>query len=256
MLALTSPLTNGVPSAAATGAIPNPVASYKNVFWFQPLGSTTLGPNLGGTVTGATTVSTAVTPGSATFNQKRRALSTTTAAINQASGIYQSYARYARSSTGGFEAQFVFSVEGTQATGHGVFCGMSTQTSAATTADMTTLVNCVGVGFTAADAAGADWSLFYNDASGAATKTTITGMTRSSTTGYLMSISCPKGATADITISVYNAVSGAVILAPTVLNTNLPAADTALSPGIFGYTGASTTALVTTMASIYIECDY
>lgn len=255
MLNSVSALNQSIPDAASAGAIGNPVSSYKNVFWFQPLGGTTLGTNLGGTMTGNTTLSTAITQGGANINRFRRSLSTTTAAINQPSGIYQSYARYARGSTGGFEAQFVFGVE-THAAGHGVFCGMSTNTSALASADITALVNCVGVGFTAADAAGADWSIFHNDAAGVATKTPIAGMPRSSTTPYVLRISCPMGADANATVSVMNALTGAVILAPTLLTTDLPANNAALAPGIQGYTGASTTALVTSMASVYVETMY
>lgn len=252
---------NSFDTASSAGAIPSPIGSLPGtlghkVFWFQPLGGTTLGTNLGGTVTGAGTISTAITPGSASYPRFRRALSTSAAAINSASGIFQSYARYARSSTGGFEAQFIFGVEGVQTAGHGAFCGFSPNVAAIASADITTQVNCIGVGFTAADAAGAVWSIVSNDNTGAATMTPITGMTRSSTTGYRMTISMLPGDAANATIAVWDAVSGAQILAPTVISSNLPVTGTALSPGIHAYTGAATAAIITSMADIYVSTYY
>lgn len=253
---------NSFDTASSAGAIPSPIGSLPGtlghkVFWFQPQGGPTLSTCLGGIFgSGGGTISTAITYGSATFARFRRALSTTTAAINQPSGIIQTYARYARSSTGGFEAQFIFGVEGTQAAGHGVFCGMSTNVAAIASADITTQLNCIGVGFTSVDAAGATWSIVNNDNAGAATMTPIVGMTRSSTTGYRMTISLPPGDAANPTIAVYDAVTGAVILTPTIISSNLPVTGTALAPGIVGYTGASTTALITTMADCYVVTYY
>ena len=258
MITTLSPLFTPALNPAGIGAVPTPLGSFKHVFYWTPLGGNTVsGGALGGAFTGQTTISTAITFGATTASRFRRALSTTTAAINQPSGLFQSYARYARAdSNGGWDAQIIFSVEGTHAAGHGVFCGFSPNVTALSSADITTQVNCIGVGFTAADAANANWSIVYNDGSGAATMTPIVGMARSNTAIYRMRISLPRGATAQPTIAVYDAISNATYLAPTTLSSNLPAANTALSPGIHGYTGASSTALVTAMTSIYVECDY
>lgn len=247
---------SGQPTPRSIGAVDGPLgAAYANTFWWQPIGGSTITPLLGGSLSGNTTLSTAMTFGSATFARYRRALSTSSNAINQPAGFYQSYSRYSRSTTGGWESQFVFSTE-SQAAGHGVFVGFSTQITAIATADMTTLTNCVGVGYTAADAVGADWSIFNNDGSGAAVKTPITGMTRSSSTGYRMTISCPADANPSVTITIYNAVSGAIVLAPTVISSELPAINTAIAAGAQGYTGASTTGLIVGLASMYITTTY
>ncbi len=258
---LFSPVAYAIASAQSAGAVPSPtttgIGSLPAVFWFQPAGGTTLtavGGVLNSSGAGAT-VSTAITPASATIGRFRRALNTSSAVAGNAASLLTTYTRWYRGTNGGFEAQIVFGNE-SNVTGHGTFVGMSTLVAALTSADTTTLVDCVGVGYTAADASAGTWSLMHNDNSGAATRIAIPGMTRSTTDGYILNISCPKGASANITVSIYNLVTGAVILTPTTLTSNLPTANTALSVGVHGHNGAIASSVVVSSPSIYITCDY
>ena len=69
-------------------------------------------------------------------------------------------------------------------------------------------------------------------------------------------ITCPQGAASNITIAIYNATTGAVVLAPTVLTTKLPVANTALAPTVAMRTdGVITTAPVVSCAGWYITAN-
>lgn len=251
-------ITN-IPNAAAVGATLSPLNAVAQtstrVFWSQPVGGTTIS-TLGGVLAGTGTVNTAFTPGTGNnVTRWRRSTSTGASAINSSAGFFTQNTGYSRSSTGGFDARIHFAIEA-NATGHGAFVGMSTLVAAITTATPSALTNCVGVGFDAADANTGTWFLLHNDGSGGATKTPITGMTRTTTESYVLRIICPQGATANITVSIYNATTGVTILPPTVLTSDLPATNTTLAPGIHMRTdGVITTAAVVSSASIYIVAN-
>lgn len=260
MLNYASPVNASYASASSAGALPNPVAgagggSLPAVFWMQPYGGTTISPQLGGALGATGTVSTTIAAAGADFTRFRRTRITGAAGAGSSGSIYVSYGRWFRGANGGFEGQLVFGV-GSNATGYGAFAGFSTLLTGMTTADVSTLTDCVGVGFSAGDANTGVWKLVHNDASGAATITDIPGMTRSSTAGYVLRVSCPKGASSNITVSINDVVTGAVILTPTVLSSNLPTTNTTLSIGVHSYNGAIAASTIVDAASMYVTCDY
>lgn len=261
MFASNSSVNFALPSPAGIGAMPSPTAvgagSLPAVFWFQPVSSTSLSA-IGGIMnvagTGAT-ASTSITPAGANINRFRRTLNTSSAVAGNAASIMTTYTRWFRGTNGGFDAQIVFATE-SNTTGHGAFVGFSTLTAALTSADTTTLTNCIGVGYSAADLSTGTWNLQYNDASGSASRIAIPGMTRSTTDGYVLRISCPKGAASNITVSISNLLTGATILTPTVITTDLPAADTLMSVGVHAHNGAIASSVIVSSPSVYVTCDY
>lgn len=249
-----------IPNSSVAGLVPSPLSvggaqGITKVYWAQPIGGTAQGA-LGGSNSATGTVSTAVTPGSANFGRFRRTVITSAAGAGSSGSSYTGYARWARGSTGGFEAQLVFGLATANTTGYSAFAGFSQLTAGLTATDITTLLNMVGVGFDAADLSSGTWSLYYNDGAGAATKTPIVGMTRNTTDGFIMKMSCPKGAASNITVSIFNAVSGAVVLAPTVLSSNLPTANVPMAIGVHSYNGAIAAACAIQYNDLYVTCDY
>lgn len=246
-------------NAQGAGAVPSPfgqVGAGKRILWLQPAGGTTIS-TFGGVITISGTVSTSVFPGTGNnLTRWRRTIVTGAAAINAGVSILTAYTAWSRSNTSGFDAQFHFGIE-SNATGHGAFVGMSTLVANMPTATPSTaLVNCVGIGFDSTDANTGTWFLLYNDGSGSCTKTAIAGMTRSTSQSYVLRITCPQGAASNITVSVINATTKESILAPTVLTTNLPVANTTLAPGVHMRTdGVLTTAPVISAASIYVAAN-
>lgn len=224
------------------------------VYYACPVGGSTNMVVVGGTLVSTGTVTTGMTPASATYARIRRTRVTGSAVAGNAAAEQMGYVRWYRGTNGGFDA-FVQFGQAADATGFSAFVGFSTLTAAMATADPTTFLNCVGVGYTSADAAGGTWFLINNDGSGVATKTAITGMTRDTTTGYNMRITCPAGASSTITVTITNAHTGASILS-TTLTTDLPAVDTAMSIGANQYNGAVASAATMDVSRIYVSSLY
>lgn len=257
MINSSSMMSQAIPSATGVGAVINPITNGINipsVFWAQPVGGTTQGA-IGGAMGAGGTVSTTINPGVANFSRFRRTRVTGTASAGNTGSMYTAYTRWFRGDGGGFDAQFIFGL-GANTTGFSSFVGMSTLTTGLTATDVTTLTNCVGVGFSAGNLNSGTWKIINNDGSGSAVPVDITGMTRSATDGYVMRLICPPGVSSNITISIYNAVTGAVILNPTVLSSDLPVAGTTLAVGVHSYNGAVASSAIIDYASIYVTCNY
>lgn len=223
------------------------------VYYASPVGGSTNMNVVGGSLsTGTSTITTAMVPGAANYTRFRRTRYTGTAAAAVSTGNYVAYSRWFRGAQGGFDATIEFG-QGADATGFSAFVGVSTLV-AALAVDPSTLLNCVGVGYNAADAAGGTWFLINNDG-GTAVKTAISGMTRDAVSGYRMRITCPVSATSNITVTIYNAHTGTLIL-NTTLTTSLPVANTGLSIGAHQYTGAIATSPIIDVSKIYVSCAY
>jgi hypothetical protein len=247
-------LSLNIPTSASVGAIPNPVDGGAYVFYFQPVGGTTLS-TVGGAITGSTTVSTAITPGSSNFGKFRRARGTSASSINSPGAMTTAYTRWFRGAGGGFDAYFQFSL-GANTTGNSAFVGFSTLIAGLTLSDPTTLTDCAGIGFVSTDASTSTWFIINNDSSGVATKTAITGMTRTTGAGYNMRITCPDGASSNITLIITDALTNAIVLPATAISTNLPTANTLMSIGAHTCSGSTSTASVIDVSRIYVTSQF
>jgi hypothetical protein len=226
-----------------------------NVFYGTPVGGSTNLAMVGGAIVSTGTITTAIVPGAANYTRFRRTRMTGTAVGGNAAADQMGYTRWFRGDNGGFDALIQFG-QAVDTTGYSAFVGMSTLTVALAAVDPTTFLNCVGVGYTSTDAAGGTWFLIYNDGAGTATKTAITGMTRDATSGYNLRITCPPGASANITVTITNAHTGAVILPATVLTTDLLASGTTVGVGVNQYNGAVAASAVMDVSRIYVSCTY
>ena len=234
--------------------MPNPVDGGPSILYFLPVGGTTLS-TFGGAISGSTTVSTAITPGSSNFGKFRRARGTSAAAINSPGAMTTGYTRWFRGAGGGFDAYFQFGL-GANTLGNSAFVGFSTLIAGLTLADPTTLTDCFGIGFVSTDAAAGTWYIINNDSSGVATKTAITGMTRTTGAGYNMRIVCPDGASSNITIIITDALTNAIVLPATTITTDLPTANTLMAIGAHSCSGTVTTASVMDVSKIYVTCQF
>lgn len=250
-------LSARIPNPADIGAMPNPLIDNSSVFYFQPVGGNTLGPFLGGSMSSAGTVTTAITPSATTYGRLRRARSTSASAVNSSGAMYTGYTRWFRGDNGGWDAYIQFGLSA-NTTGHAAFVGLGPNTAGTTftNTEATAIINCVGLGFDTTDSSTGTWFILYNDGSGTATKTTATNMTRNITNGYDLRITCPPGTLTNITISVVDALTKAVVVAPTELSTNLPTLATALALNVMTHSGSTSTASAIDLSKVYITCNY
>lgn len=224
---------SGSPGAFAASALMN------NVSWWPIAGSAS--PSM----TGATAVNTgfswsslvpsAVT-NAATRQQRARG---STAASAGSTAVYAVSAVGCYTGAGNGSYHEILCGVGTNLTGHQVFIGLNTGTTALA-GDPSALTNSIGVGFDAADLSSGNWQFYTNDGSGTATKID-TGIARGAAQLLWVQLyNLPNSVTWNVTIT--DMVTGTVY-SNQGLNTNTPATGQLLHLYQSGRTGATTTAV-------------
>ncbi len=209
------------------------------------------------TATGVATLATVATTNRHTW-QKRVDYLVTTAASTAVAGWSYTETMWGRGATtgdGGFFMVCRFGIAtGTSVSTRRCFVGLRNSVAAPTDVNPSTLVNCIGVGYDAADA---QLQIMHNDASGTCTKIALgASFLRPSTdrtSCYELALYCaPAGTT--VGYEVTDLITGEV--ATGTMSTDLPAATTLLAP--LGYSSVGGTSGVTgiTLMSLGIETDY
>lgn len=209
------------------------------------------------TATGTATASNVAATNRYTWQKRVEYLVTTAATTAVAGWRYSAvqWGRGANAGDGGFFMVCRFGIAtGTSVSTRRCFVGLRDTVAAPTDVNPSTLVNCIGVGYDAADA---QLQVMHNDASGACTKIALgASFPRPSTdrtSCYELALYCaPAGTT--VGYEVTDLITGAV--ANGTLSTDLPATTTLLAP--LGYSSVGGTSGVTgiTLMSLGIETDY
>lgn len=127
------------------------------------------------------------------------------------------------------------------------FIGLrSVSTAAGLPADPSTFVNCIGVG---QDATDVNWQIMHNDAAGTATRIN-TGIPVNITSLLELQVLMEPGT--GVAVYQFSDLSTGTVVSGTI-NTNLPAADTLLTPNCFRSPAASATAVGLDLVSLYVE---
>lgn len=153
---------------------------------------------------------------------------------------------------GGFFAFFRFT-QSASLLGHMAFVGLA-NTLSALTANPSAMTDMIGIGFDSGDAVATGWQLMRNDASGTATKVTLTGAPRDTSTVLDLTMYCPANSN-QITVRVYNQTTQSVVLDNVAYTTDLPTNTAFLTFHAQQYTGAVTTACLFQLNRIYIDSD-
>lgn len=209
------------------------------------------------TATGTATASNVAATNRYTWQKRVEYLVTTAATTAVAGWSYTEtmWGRGANAGDGGFFMVCRFGIAtGTSVSTRRCFVGLRNSVAAPTDVNPSTQVNCIGVGYDAADA---QLQIMHNDASGACTKIALGAFfprpSTDRTSCYELALYCaPAGTT--VGYEVTDLVTGAV--ANGTLSTDLPATTTLLAP--LGYSSVGGTSGVTgiTLMSLGIETDY
>ena len=139
-----------------------------------------------------------------------------------------------------------------QATGMGFFGLYGLTTALATTLTLTTVVNCIGIGFQRGTHA--NWQLVTNDATDAPTLTDMGAAFAIATGGVVtLYIAAPPNG-GSVWLRLVDEVSGAVF--EQEIATDIPAAAQFLSPRFYLNTGATAAAVAYDCSGLYVETDY
>lgn len=131
------------------------------------------------------------------------------------------------------------------------FAGMAGSTAAPTDVNPSTLTDIVGAGYDAADA---NWQIFFNDATGTATKVN-TGIARPSADRsgpFSVIIYCPPGG-ASLTVQLIDETTGTGYI--TTATTDLLTTTTACGPRGYHSVGGTSSVTGLTLFSGYIDTD-
>ena len=141
---------------------------------------------------------------------------------------------------------------GVSVTTNRAFFGMANVTVAPTDVEPSSGLNCVGMGWDAADA---NVQVMFNDGTGACSKIDLGALfavpTTDRTTLYELSLFSPKGTTQSVDWFVTNLVNGAT--ASGTLTTDLPSTTTLLAPRGWMSVGGTSSVIGLTLNSLYID---
>ena len=153
---------------------------------------------------------------------------------------------------GGFKAKFKAGLGSVNLNGGQVFWGMQS-TANALAGEPSALVNLMAMGFDAADASTGNFFLMYNDGSGTATKVDLgaTNAARAINTGFMFEILVAPNSS-DWYITITNINTGAQVYKGMV-NTNVPAVNTALGFHVQCRNGAVASAINVEFSEIVIQ---
>lgn len=225
--------------------------------WLARPGQTSLdvqgfaAPTAVGTATAASVAATSA----ATYAPRLDYLQTTpsTTAIAGAYGPDKVVSVGGAANSGGFRAMMRW----TPATGvsnatHRAFCGLATSTSAPTDVEPSSLVNCVGMGWDAADA---QVQFLVNNGSGACTKIPLGPAFAVPTSDlgviYELRMFSPKGAAQSLTLEARELISGAVARA--YVDSNLPITTTLLAPRVWLSAGGTSSVCGVGLSAVQIS---
>lgn len=242
------------------------LARHKVGMWMPPGSSTTVPgvfafvvPTLQGT---ATTRSPAAT--NILTRMIRQAYVSSTTAGNLA-GHYQGNASYttgsgtANNGSGFFYVCRFGTSDGATVSGARAFIGLSSNVSAATNVEPSTLTNSIGVGQLSTDAT--QWYLFYG---GSAAQTAIAlgttlGAPTLTNTAFELALFAPSGQNGVVYYQVTNLGSGVTVtgtLSPATPGTQTPASTTFLAHRAWRCNNATALAVGIDICSVYVETDY
>lgn len=131
------------------------------------------------------------------------------------------------------------------------FCGMAGSTTAPTDVNPSTLTDIVGAGYDSADA---NWQVFFNDATGTATKVD-TGIARPAADRlgpFSVMIYCPPGG-GSLGVTLINEETGSSF--STTATTDLLTTSTACGPRAYHSVGGTSSVTGLTLFSGYVETD-
>lgn len=141
---------------------------------------------------------------------------------------------------------------GVATTTHRCFMGLTNNIGAPTDVQPSTVVNCCGMGWDAADA---NIQMIFNDGSGTATKVDLGSSfpvpTVDRTSLYKLEMFSPKGTTQAVYWRVTDLVSGAV--ATGVQTTDLPSTTTLMQPRGWMSVGGTSSVIGIALVGIYID---
>lgn len=200
-----------------------------NVFMIGVTPGSSLPSVFGGTLTGSGTGSSpGLSSASGLWPSMYRKRFTTASTVNSVAGIRTAYPQWHRGQVarqGGFFYRCRFGQGFVPATGPHAFIGLCAST-AALAGNPSALIDMIGMGYDATDAAGGNWCLMMNDGAGIATKIDLgSNAARSGAEAFDLSIFCRphNGATpGDITVEITNIQTGVMVLPATTYTTDLP----------------------------------
>jgi hypothetical protein len=135
---------------------------------------------------------------------------------------------------------------------HRSFTGMANATSVPTDVEPSNLVNCVGMGWDAADA---NVQIMHNDGAGSCTKIDLGASFPVPTTDrsalYEVALFSPRGTTQSVDWMVTDAISGAT--ASGTITTNLPSTSTLLAPRGWVSAGGTSSAIGYALSSFFLD---
>lgn len=230
----------------------------KSIFFMSIASGTTAPTAFGGTLTTAATMSLAQTIASANkwlATAKKRYTSSATAGTT--TGVRTAYGQWFIGNAAGFGGFFFRGKVGanTNLAGGQKFFGLCAST-AALGGEPSALVNCLGMGWDAADANTGNWFFIRNDGTGTATKVDLgTNAARSNTThGYELIMFCAPNSQ-EVFVRIVNIHTGVVVL-NTSYTTDIPAVNTALAFKCEARNGAVAAADSIEHSQVYIESDF
>jgi hypothetical protein len=235
-----------------------PLLARNKIGWVNPNGNgTVLGVmGLALTATGTATAANVATTNIHTWMRRLDYL-VTTAATTAVAGWRSAAAQFGTGNGAGLGGFFVVTRWG-PATGVATsttrcFVGMTNSTAAPTDVEPSTLVNCVGMGWDAADT---NLQMFHNDASGTCTKIDLGASfpvpTADRTKAYDLALFCAPNSTT-IYYQVTDLGTGAV--ASGSITTNIPSNTTLLAPRGWMSVGGTSSVIGIALMSLYTETD-
>lgn len=231
-------------------------AMYNNmVAMWAPGASTTAGTAFGMLVTSGGTISHQTMASTNMMTAMRRTRFASATSAGSACGLRANHPHVWRGNAanmGGFFAFFRFA-QSTNVAATQAFIGLASLTGALA-GEPSDLTDMIGIGYDTTDAQATGWQLLRNDASGTATKVTLTGAPRDTATVLDLTLYCPPNSSS-ITVRVYNQSTQSVVHDNVAYTTDLPTSTVFLTPHAQLRNGATTSAVNLELSKIYLETD-
>jgi hypothetical protein len=237
-----------------------PLLGRNRVLWVAPIaGTTTLSSwGISLTVTGTVTLANPATTNLHTSIARIDYL-VGTAATTAVAGWRSSVQALWRGNAAGLGG-FTYICRWSPATGQATttsraFCGVSSANTAPTDVEPSSQVNCLGMGWDAADT---NMQFMGNDATGSATKTDLGASFPVPTTDrpgvYEIALFCPPNGS-NVQWQVTNVGTGATASGTITVAGDMPANTTFLGPRAYCSVGGTSSVIGITLFSLYIESD-
>lgn len=216
-----------------------------------------LGGTVGPTAVGTATAVAAIATTNYVSRVPRLEYLVTVAATTAIAGYRGTIQMVTVGGAGATEGGFVYISRWGPATGvatttNRAFCGLRNIVSASTDVEFSTFINCVGMGWDAADA---NIQMMHNDGTGTCTKINLGASfpvpTVDRTSFHEIALYSPKGATQTIYYRVTDLVSGAV--ASGTISTDMPTNTTLLAPCNYMSVGGTSSVVGIGVAKMYLD---